>query len=135
MELGFIDLLAADPAYFKSIIPFFRPTHNCHPSFCELKNLNLSYSELTKVLADIQVGPQATPPGSPPSQVAQLTLQDEAGMLGLLDDRSFRGDLDRHCSSSNKSCQCLLYRDCRRLHCVERLGSRPDSLPESPGCR
>ena len=94
LELGFIDLLAADPAYFKSIIPILQ-TNPQLPSqlFVELKNLNLSYSELTKVLADIQVGPQATPPGSPPSQVAQLTLQDEAGMLGLLDDRSFSGGI------------------------------------------
>ena len=94
LELGFIDLLAADPAYFKSIIPILQ-TNPQLPSqlFVELRNLNLSYSELTKVLADIQVGPQATPPGSPPSQVAQLTLQDEAGMLGLLDDRSFSGGI------------------------------------------
>ena len=92
LDLGYIDLLATDPAYFKSIIPILQ-TNPQLPSqlFAELRNLNLSYSELTKVLADIQVGPQATPPGNPPSQVAQLTLQDEAGMLGLLDDRSFSG--------------------------------------------
>ncbi|MBT3638471.1 MAG: hypothetical protein HN531_16185, partial [Opitutae bacterium] len=92
LDLGYIDLLAADPAYFKSVIPILQ-TNSDLPSqlFVELKNLNLSQSELTKVLADIQVGPQATPPGSPPGQVAQLTLQDEAGMLGLLDSRSFTG--------------------------------------------
>ena len=94
LELGFIDLLAADPAYFKSIIPILQTNPQLpSPAFCGAQNLNLSYSELTKVLADIQVGPQATPPGSPPSQVAQLTLQDEAGMLGLLDDRSFSGGI------------------------------------------
>jgi hypothetical protein len=92
LDLGYIDLLAADPAYFNSIIPILQ-TNPQLPSqlFVELRNLNLSDSELTKVLADIQVGPQATPPGSPPSEVAQLTLQTEAGMLGLLDDRSFTG--------------------------------------------
>ena len=92
LDLGYIDLLAADPAYFNSIIPILQ-TNPQLPSqlFVELRNLNLSDSELIKVLGDIQVGPQVTPPGSPPSQVAQLTLQNEAGMLALLDDRSFTG--------------------------------------------
>ena len=96
LELGFIDLLAADPTYFKSIIPILKNNPQL-PSqlFVELKNLNLAQSELAVVLSDIQVGPQATPPGSPPSQVAQLNLQDEAGMLSLLNDHTIsNGVLD-----------------------------------------
>jgi len=96
LELGFIDLLAADPTYFKSIIPILKKNPQL-PSqlFVELKNLNLAQSELAVVLSDIQVGPQATPPGTPPSQVAQLNLQDEASMLSLLNDHTIsNGVLD-----------------------------------------
>jgi hypothetical protein len=90
LDSGYLKLLVSDPKFFRSLLPILR-TNTQLPSdlFVELNNLNLSTSELTKVLADIQVGPQATPPGSPPSQVAQLNLQDEATMLGLLDNRSF----------------------------------------------
>jgi hypothetical protein len=89
---GYIDLLVGDPTYFESLIPILRENPQL-PSqlFVELKNLNLSPSELEKVLSDIHVGPQATPPGSPPNQVAQLTLQGESGMLSLLDDHSISG--------------------------------------------
>jgi hypothetical protein len=96
LDSGYLKLLVSDPKFFRSLLPILR-TNTQLPSdlFVELNNLNLSTSELTKVLADIQVGPQATPPGSPPSQVAQLNLQDEATMLGLLDNRSFsNGKLD-----------------------------------------
>jgi len=96
LDSGYLRLLVSDPDFFRSLLPVLR-TNTQLPSdlFVELKNLNLSTTELSKVLADIQVGPQATPPGSPPSQVAQLTLQDEASMLGLLDNRSFsNGVLD-----------------------------------------
>jgi len=90
LDSGFMQLLLDDPAYFESIIPTLIANPQL-PSqlFSELKKLNLQSSELTKVLADIKVGPQATPPGSPPGQVAQNTLQGEAGMLGLLDNYSF----------------------------------------------
>jgi hypothetical protein len=89
---GYVDLLVDDPNYFESLIPILRQNPQL-PSqlFAELKNLNLSGAELTKVLSDIQSGPQATPPGTPPSQVAQLSLQGEASMLGLLDDHTISG--------------------------------------------
>jgi hypothetical protein len=92
LGVGYVDLLVGDPHYFESLIPILRQNPQL-PSqlFVELKNLNLSQSELATVLSDIQVGPQATPPGTPPNQIAQLTLQGEAGMLGLLDDHSISG--------------------------------------------
>jgi len=92
LGVGYVDLLVGDPNYFESLIPILRQNPQL-PSqlFVELKNLNLSESELAKVLSDIHVGPQATPPGTPPSQVAQLSLQGEAAMLGLLDDHSISG--------------------------------------------
>jgi len=90
LDSGFMKLLLDDPAYFESIIPTIVANPQL-PSelFSELKKLNLQSTELTKVLADIQVGPNAVPPGSPPNEVAQNTLQGEAGMLGLLDNHSF----------------------------------------------
>jgi hypothetical protein len=90
LDSGFMKLLLDDPTYFESIIPTIVANPQL-PSelFSELKKLNLQSTELTKVLADIKVGPQAAPPGSPPGQVAQNTLQGEAGMLGLLDNHSF----------------------------------------------
>ena len=96
LDDGFANLLVSDPDFFKSVMPVLKANPQL-PSqlFVELNNLNLSSSELTTVLADIQKGPQATPPGNPPSQVAQLSLQGEAGMLGLLDNYSFmNGTLD-----------------------------------------
>ncbi len=96
LDDGFANLLVSDPNFFKSVMPVLKANPQL-PSqlFVELNKLNLSSSELTTVLADIQKGPQATPPGSPPSQVAQLSLQGEAGMLGLLDNYSFmNGTLD-----------------------------------------
>jgi predicted ribosome-associated RNA-binding protein Tma20 len=92
LDHGYLRLLVSDPDFFRNLLPILKSNTQL-PSelFVELKNLNLTASELSKVLSDIQVGPKATPPGSPPSQVAQLTLQDEAGMLGLLDNRSFTG--------------------------------------------
>ena len=96
LDDGFANLLVSDPDFFKSVMPVLKANPQL-PSqlFVELNKLNLSSSELTTVLADIQKGPQATPPGNPPSQVAQLSLQGEAGMLGLLDNYSFmNGTLD-----------------------------------------
>ena len=38
----------------------------------ELKKLNLTEDELTKVLKDLNEGPQVSPPGSPPSSVSSF---------------------------------------------------------------
>jgi hypothetical protein len=96
LDSAYMTLLLEDLAYFESIAPTLIANPQLPAQlFVELKKLTLAPAELTKVLADIQVGPQAAPPGSPPSQVAQLSLQNEASMLNLLNDQSFtNGVLD-----------------------------------------
>ena len=94
LDDGFANILVSDPDFFKSVMPVLKANPQL-PSqlFEELNKLNLSSSELTTVLADIQKGPQATPPGSPPSQVAQLSLQGEAGICLLYTSPSPRDGL------------------------------------------
>jgi hypothetical protein len=60
----------------------------------ELKKLNLTEDELTKVLKDLNEGPNALPPGSPPSSVSSFVLQNEVKMLSLLEDLTVDGKLD-----------------------------------------
>ena len=62
--------------------------------FEELYKLNLSDSELLVVLGDIEAGPGTSRPNGLPSDLAQLTLQQEVGMLGLLEDYTFTNSLD-----------------------------------------
>ena len=56
----------------------------------ELSKLNLTDDEMAKVLKDLNDGPKANAPGSPPSSVTPLTLQQESQMLILLEDLSFK---------------------------------------------
>jgi hypothetical protein len=60
----------------------------------ELNKLNLSEDELAKVLKDLNDGPQVSPPGSPPSSIASLTLMEEVKMLTLLEDLTIDGKID-----------------------------------------
>jgi hypothetical protein len=60
----------------------------------ELKNLNLTTDELSVLLSDLQQGPQATVPGTPPATVTPLSLQNEVAMLSLLEDVSIEGKID-----------------------------------------
>ena len=56
----------------------------------ELSKLNLTDDEMAKVLKDLNDGPKASAPDSPPSSVTPLTLQQESQMLILLEDLSFK---------------------------------------------
>jgi hypothetical protein len=60
----------------------------------ELKKLQLSPEELAKVLEDLDAGPQASAPSSPPSMVTPLALENEFKMINLLQDLKLDGTLD-----------------------------------------
>ncbi|MBT5716938.1 MAG: hypothetical protein HOI70_08500, partial [Opitutae bacterium] len=60
----------------------------------ELNKLNLSDDEMASVLKDLEQGPNANPPGSPPNTITQLSLQEESQMLILLEDITLSGKID-----------------------------------------
>ena len=60
----------------------------------ELAKLNLTDDEMAKVLKDLNDGPSVNPPGSPPSAVTPLTLEQESQMLTLLEDLTLNGKID-----------------------------------------
>ena len=78
----------------------------------ELNKLNLSDDEMASVLKDLEQGPNANPPGSPPNTITSLSLQEESQMLTLLEDITLSGKIDSTLfMAANKASASVFFQD------------------------
>ena len=60
----------------------------------QLEALNLTSKELSVVLEDLKVGPNANAPSNAPANISNLTLENEFSTLSLLEDYTISGSFD-----------------------------------------
>ena len=84
---AFLELLIDDPAFFAKFLPALKKNPSLPPVlFQELAKLNLTASELDRILSDVGTGSSVEgPSGNPPSN-SSLSLAEEATLLHLLQD-------------------------------------------------
>ena len=128
---AFLLLLLDDPAYFEKFLPALKKQPSLPPVlFSELKKLGLSAEELSSILTDVGEGPGAvTPKEGPPS----LNLNQEAGMLHLLDDHDISPnsfDQSLFVSSSQLSASVFFDEAIDAYEALSNMGSTSSVSPD-----